>query len=149
MESCYCTKLYLYSYLWSLTVSARLVFNKDIRAIGSADRDALAFIQALKTLLGSVIKIGFEPPVYKIFPTKLYRDVTDAIKTMYSFGIKHAEKLQEESSKADGKGLLEQWLTGGKLSKDLAIITAIDMFAAGIETVGLCQAFRPTCSYML
>ena len=117
-------------------MSAKFVYNKDLSVVDSGDQDALAFIQAVQTIIGSIVKVSYEPPVYKIFPTKLYRDMTSAIKTMYSFGNKYAEELQSKRPKAeDAKGLLEQWLTEGKVSKEHAVILSIDMFGAGVDTV--------------
>ena len=123
------------------TVSAVFVFNKDVRAVdpGSSNEDTSAFIQAVITLFDNFTRVGFEPPVYRIFPTKQYRDMTGAIKELYGYGKKHVEELQAEGHKVDGAmGLLEQWLREGKLSKESAIVMSIDMFGAGVDTVSVC-----------
>ena len=122
------------------TVSAMFVFNKDIKAVdpSSGHQDVLAFIKAVKIFVGSIVKIGYEIPLYKIFPTKLYRNMTGAIKEMYSYGLKYAEELQAKGPRTDdAMGLLEEWLTQGKMSQDRAILMSIDMFAAGVDTVSL------------
>ena len=122
-------------------MSAVFVFNKDVRAVDptSSSEDTMAFIKAIKTQMGNITRIGYEPPVYKIFPTKLYRDMSGAIKEMYSYGMKRVEELQAKDHKVDGAvGLLEQWLKEGKLSKDHAIAMSIDMFSTGIDTVSVC-----------
>ena len=128
-------------------MSARFVFNKDVRVIDSSsgDKDTMAFIRAAQTLVGSILKVGFAVPLYKIFPTKLYRDVTGAIKQLYSYGTKVAEELLAESPSSDSAGavgLLEQWLAEGKLTKDRAVITSVDIFLAGVDTV---SAIRYYC----
>ena len=122
-------------------MSAKFVYNKDLRVVDSGDQDALAFIQAVKTFVDCVVKVGFEPPVYKIFSNKLYREMTGAIKGVYSFGEKCMEELQTKSPKSDdAMGLLEQWLTEGKVSKDHAVILSIDMLGAGVDTVSTIQS---------
>ena len=119
-------------------MSAKFVYNKDIGVIDSrsGDKDTFAFVRAVQILIGSIIKVGFSLPLYKIFPTKLYRDLTGAIKELNSYGNKIAEELLAESPSSDGAvGLLEQWLAGGKLSKDRAVALSIEMFLAGVDTV--------------
>ena len=112
------------------------MYDKNLSVVDSSDKDALAFIKAVQTLLGSVVKVGFEPPIYKIFPTKLYRDMSGAIKDLYGFGMKYAKELQASNTRSGGAlSLLEQWLTEGKVSEEHAIILSIDMFGAGVDTV--------------
>ena len=129
----------LYTYtLLSPTVSAKFVYNKDLGVIDSSfdDKETLAFIQAVQTYLGSVLKVGISLPLFKIFPTKLYRDLNVAIKEMHRFSNKIAEELLARRPSSGGAvGLLEQWLVEGKLSKDRAIVLSIDMFTTGVDTV--------------
>ena len=119
-------------------MSAKFVYNKDLGVIDSScgDKDTFAFVRAVQTFMGSIIKVGFALPLYKIFPTKLYRDLTGAIKEVFSYGNKIAEELLARSPNSDGAvGLLEQWLAEGKLSKDRAVALSIEMFLAGVDTV--------------
>ena len=64
--------------------------------VDSRDKDALAFIHSMKTLLPSLIKVIYMPPLYKIFRTKLYDDMTGAIN---AFGMKYAEELMASNAK--------------------------------------------------
>ena len=110
----------------SLTVSAKFVYNKDLRVIDSGDKDVLAFINAVKTSFTCMYKVGFEPPLYKIFPTKLYREMSGALKEVHGFGMKIAEEVQAKKPEGDDvMGLLEQWLAEGKLSKEHAVMTCL------------------------
>ena len=126
----------MYACPHSLTVSAKFVYNKDLRVIDSGDKDVLAFINAVKTSFTCMYKVGFEPPLYKIFPTKLYREMSGALKEVRGFGMKIAEEVQAKKPEGDDvMGLLEQWLAEGKLSKEQAVMVSIDMFGAGVDTV--------------
>ena len=121
-------------------MTAVFVFNKDVRAVDptTSSEDTLAFLRAVQTYIGNSTRVGYELPVYKIFPTKLYRDMSGAIKEMYSYGMKHVQDVQAKGEKVDGAvGLLEQWLREGKISKDHAIAMSIDMFGAGADTVSV------------
>ena len=61
------------------------------------------------------------------------------IQVTKEYGLKHAERVRRKiESGEEGEevqGLLEQWLREGKMTEEEALMTAADMFFAGVDTV--------------
>ena len=57
---------------------------------------------------------------------------------MKEYGLKHAEEARqriEAGEESEVQGLLEQWMTEGKLTQAEALMTSSDMFGAGVDSV--------------
>lgn len=55
-----------------------------------------------------------------------------------AFGMKHAERVWQKikaGEESEVQGLLEQWLREGKMTESEALISATDMFTAGVDSV--------------
>ena len=54
------------------------------------------------------------------------------------FGMKHAKRVQQKiqsGEESEVQGLLEQWLRDGRLTEMEALLSATDMFTAGVDSV--------------
>ena len=54
--------------------------------------------------------------------------------------MKHAERVWEKikaGEESEVQGLLEQWLREGKMTETEALLSATDMFTAGVDSVSL------------
>lgn len=95
-------------------------------------------------LIGSVVSFGEALPFYKIFPTPLYKKLKKAVLTLQSIGKEyvddnyhHLKATAKDLSNQKSLSLLEQWLLEGNMSEEQCILSAIDMFAAGVDNVSL------------
>lgn len=69
--------------------------------------------------------------------------------------MKHAKRVHQKiqsGEESEIQGLLEQWLRDGRLSELEALLSATDMFTAGVDSVRkgyviICKAILPTPSY--
>ena len=50
------------------------MFDADLHVFDNPTRDTEEFIEAIKLLFDCFGKIMVEPPFYKLYPNKLYRD---------------------------------------------------------------------------
>ena len=88
-------------------------------------------------------------PFYKLYLTKKYKEAKESMTAVKLLGRKYMERkrasiekiLREGGSTYDGLSLIEQWMIEGKMSEEQCIISAIDMFSAGVDTVsvGICM----------
>ena len=52
--------------------------------------------------------------------------------------MKHAKRVQQKiqsGEESEVQGLLEQWLRDGRLTETEALVSATDMFTAGVDSV--------------
>lgn len=61
------------------TVSAKFLYNTDLHVFDNPSEETEQFIYGVTLLFESIGKLGFEPPLYKIYPNKLYRDFKKAL----------------------------------------------------------------------
>lgn len=63
---------------WYFTVSAKFVYNIDLHVFENPTEETEQFIKGVTTLFDCFAKLFVEPPLYKIYPNKLYRDYKTA-----------------------------------------------------------------------
>ena len=56
------------------TVSAKFVYNADIDALDNPTDETKRFIEGVTLVFDCLGKLIVEPPLYKLYPNKLYRD---------------------------------------------------------------------------
>ena len=66
-----------------LTVSAKFVFDTDLHVFDSPTRDTEQFIKGVTLCFDCFGKMIVEPPFYKLYPNKLFRDFRKAIMVSY------------------------------------------------------------------
>ena len=67
------------------TVSAKFVFNTDLDALDNPTEESERFIQAVSLFFDCFSKLTMEPPLYKLYPNKIYRDFSESMK-VYIWG---------------------------------------------------------------
>ena len=133
------------------SASANFVFGADLDLGEKADPEAREFQEAIVRFISCVADFNQALPIYRLIPTPLYYRSSNAVRTVYNIGKKYLdsnmEKIQrcvEKGEKVKGQSLIEQWMLEKKMSEDQMIMSAVSMFAAGVDTVSLAD----TCSYV-
>ena len=67
-------------------MSAKFVYNADVDALVNPTKETEEFIEGVTLVLGSLSRLIVEPPLYKIYETKLHKD----FKRGYKVRILHA-----------------------------------------------------------
>lgn len=100
------------------------------------------FLEAGRNFTRTLIQFMYALPVYKLIPTKPYKEFDVAVRRLLSLAGEIMEKKMAELTKAveeghelQGIGFLDQWLLEGKLSNDQILPIFGDLLAAGIDTV--------------
>ena len=128
---------------WALKGATRVVFNEDIDAFSGKNPQATEFVEAALAFIRSLGEIGRALPLYKIYPTKAYKEYVENYSRIRRLGKKllnnHYEKLLDDVKARNvdtenAVGILDQWLIEGKLTEEEAIVQACDMLGAGIDT---------------
>ena len=137
------------SIMHSLLVAAHFVFGADL----DCRNDKEGHIKELQDAVGGLIDCTFDLqttlPLFKVFPTKAYKDLNKHMDKlteigqiyadMYTSDIEASAAVSEE--KFHGMSLLEQWLIEGKMSTKEAISHSINMLGAGMDTVSFTVIF--------
>ena len=58
-----------------VTATAKIVFNTDLRVFDQPSEEAEQFMAAITLLTNCLFKLLIEPPFFKLYPNKVYRDV--------------------------------------------------------------------------
>ena len=79
-------------------------------------------------------------PFFKIFPTKLVRNLNKATDDLYGIGQKYIDKYLTKMSNGfqesnTGQSFVEQLLHDGQMSEKEVIMSAIFMFGSSVDTV--------------
>ena len=133
------------------TVSTRLAYGLDMKMVDGIDEDGKIFVDAVRDLFESLTDVATMPPLFKIYPTKGYRLFLDINSRILEVATKHAKTVKQRiASGADGSetvGMLEEWLRDGVLTEEEAILQAVAMFAAGVDTVSIYVYNNYTCKH--
>lgn len=70
----------LSNYIFTIIVSAKFVYGADVDALVNPTEETERFIEGVALILGNLNKMAVEPPLYKIYQNKLYRDYKKAFK---------------------------------------------------------------------
>ena len=123
--------------------SAWFAFGIDMDLTKEDNEEAKEFQQSIQNFIRSIEYLVEAIPFYKIYPTKKYKEAKESMTAVRLLGRKYMERkrtgikkiLREGESTYDGLSLIEQWMIEGKMSEEQCIVSAIDMFAAGVDTV--------------
>ena len=55
--------------------TAKIVFNTDLRVFDQPSEEAEQFMAAITLLANCLFKLLIEPPFFKLYPNKVYRDI--------------------------------------------------------------------------
>lgn len=136
--------------LWSMKGVTKMVLNENINVFDENDATANKLVRTAKEMLYACTAINQATPLYKVFPTKAYRNFincyNDVRKQANDLLNNHYVKLcaDIEAGTVDedtAVGLLDQWLIEGKLTHEEAVVQACDMIQVGIGTTGNTGAF--------
>ena len=110
----------------------------DLRKEDSAEAKQLQ--QAVKKFVQSLEYMTNGLPVYKIYPTRQYKQAKQSVIAMRSIGKKYLDIISKENvkrkiEKGESVSLIEQWMIEGNMSEEQCIMSACEMFGAGIDTV--------------
>jgi cytochrome P450 len=119
---------------WSLEASIYFTMGADLDLIESAStEETQSFQKGISTLISTIDDFAMALPIFKLFPTKITRDLKKATDDLYSVGEKYINKHLQETN--TGHSLIEQWLQDDKLSKKDMIMSAIFLFGTGVDTI--------------
>ena len=100
------------------------------------------FLEAGQNFSRTFIQFNYAPPLYKLFPTKPYKQFDAALRHLLSLAREIVEKRMaelttalKEGQKVKGIGFLDQWLLEGKLTHEQILPIFGDMLFYGIEAV--------------
>ena len=60
--------------MFIIIVSAKFVYNADVDALVNPTEETEEFIEGVTLVLSSISRLTVEPPLFKVYPTKLYKD---------------------------------------------------------------------------
>ena len=119
--------------------SAWITLGADLDLGKEDNTEAKQLQQAVKKFVQSLEYMTNGLPVYKIYPTQQYKQAKQSMIAMRSLGKKYLDKSKENTERKIEKGesisLIEQWMIEGRMSEEQCIMSACEMFAAGIDTV--------------
>ena len=69
----------MYACAW-IAVSAKFVYNTDFHALKNPTEEIEQFIEAVSLFFDCIGRLTVEPPLYKLYPNKLYRDFNKALR---------------------------------------------------------------------
>ena len=52
-----------------------MLYNADLHAFDNPTEETEQYIEAVGRVINLISKLIFEPPLYKLYPNKLYRDI--------------------------------------------------------------------------
>ena len=58
------------------------MFNTDLHALDEPTEETEQFIEAVQLFFECIGKLIVEPPLYKLYPNKLYRDFNKSLKVL-------------------------------------------------------------------
>lgn len=129
--------------MWAMKGITKIVFNEDLNVFSDSNAQAKRLIKAVVDHSKAFTEFVLSLPLYKIYPTKSYRNLVGAIEQTRNLANELLDN-HYESLLADIKagaidpdnivGLLDQWLIEGKLTEEEAVIQACDMITGGIDT---------------
>lgn len=100
------------------------------------------FLEAGRNFTRTLIRFMYALPLYKLVPTKPYKEFDVAARRLLALAGEIMEKKMAELTRAleeghnvKGIGFLDQWLLEGKLSHEQILPIFGDLLAAGIDTV--------------
>ena len=135
---------------WALKGTTKVVFNEDMNTFSDNDSQTEKYVKAVLAFTHAFGEVNRALPLYKIFPTKVYRNYISSYSDVRQLG-KELLNNRYESIRKDieegtvdediAVGLLDQWLIEGKLTEEEAIVQACDMLAAGIDTTSNTATF--------
>ena len=64
--------LYIFS---TITATAKIVYNADLQVFDNPSEETEKFMAAIKLLFDCLFKLLIEPPFFKLYPNKVYRDL--------------------------------------------------------------------------
>ena len=56
------------------------MYNTDLHALDNPTEETERFIEGVNLFFDCIGRLVFEPPLYKLYPNKLYRDVNKSLK---------------------------------------------------------------------
>ena len=125
-----------------VAASAWFALGVDLDISKQEDHEAAHFQKSVMDLFNGIEYFMQALPFYKIYATNGYKKAKQSQVVMRELGRKYLEQNREnidkrvrEGGSTEGLSLIEQWMIEGKMSEDQCIGSAIDMFAAGVDTV--------------
>ena len=126
--------LYTLIQLLYLIVAAYFAMGAELDIGSNANPEEKRFQDAMRELLSLIDDFIIALPFYKIYPTKLYKQLNKATDDLYSIGKKYIEIYKDSNT---GMSCLEQWLAEGKMTTDEIIMSSIFIMGAGVDNVSI------------
>ena len=117
-----------------------LVYGARLSVVEHPNQESRSLVQAIHTMNDCTLKLFTELPLYKLYPTKAYRDFSSALSVAISISNKYLAAAQQESVPGGERGgavvpILRQWLEDGELMVEEAATHCVEMFISGIDSV--------------
>ena len=138
---------------WALKGVSWFIFNKDINVFDSNNEEGEKFTKAAANFVKNISLILEALPLYKVFPTKPYKNYVNAVRDMHKLGesmmkarfdeLQDLVKKGEEFLDSNRISVMEYLLIDGQITKEEALSQACDLLAAGVDTTSV------TATYLL
>lgn len=126
----------------NIAASAWFALGADLDITKEDNEEVAQFQQSIQNFMKSLEYMSSAIPLYKIYPTKQYKETKQYVTAVRSLGRRYMERNREnierrvkEGGNTDGLSLIEQWMIEGKMSEERCIGSAVAMFGAGVDTV--------------
>lgn len=125
-----------------IIVAAHLVLGADIDSRNDLKESAKEFQDAVTDFLNLSGFFAMSPPLYKIYPTKLFKRLNNAMDRIGEFSQalanEHVKRIKMTATK-DGRGLgmslLEKWLIVDRMSEEEAVNSSVAILSSGVDNV--------------
>ena len=121
---------------------AYFCYGANLDARKEHRNEARVLSESVQAFISSFHDFTRALPLYKLIPTRLFRDTNKAVDTLNEIGRmyakQHMDKIMQTVEKGEkelGQCLLEQWLIEEKMSVEDAVRNAGLLMAAGMDTV--------------
>ncbi|XP_037954836.1 cytochrome P450 CYP12A2-like [Teleopsis dalmanni] len=138
---------------WTLESVGMVALDKELGLINGHNPEAMAFVDSTQLFFDLTVELEFKPSLWRYLPNKKFNEAMQILDNVIVFATKYINEAIErfEKSPTDKpeieKSVLEKLL---KIDKKVAIITAVEMFTAGVDTTStalmgllLCLAKNP------
>ncbi|XP_055371510.1 uncharacterized protein LOC129605645 [Condylostylus longicornis] len=126
---------------WALEQICLVGLDSELGLIGNEkkDSDAYKLIQAISTIFEIVADLEFKPSIWKYYKTPKYMKVIKAYDVLTDISLKYIDKAferyklieKDDKRNENEKSIVERLI---KINKKIAVIMAIEMFFAGVDT---------------
>ena len=111
--------------------------------VGGAPKECQEFINHVQNFLLATQQILTSLPLYKIYPTRSWKMLSESQRSMYEISLRHIEEKLGNIKKhnsvntepSDGEDFISYMFHKGQMSLEEVTANAADLLIAGVDTV--------------